>query len=333
MSIDTVMKPLEDAVTTPDTPPGTPVVFDQALTYFLRNPLMDRFTSLSKAHLNDINTQCSIDYKQYCSTIPSSQYDLTNTLSTNQYDNEHKPCHKLRGLLGFSHHHHQQRSLTSLSNQHYDDHHDGHHDHDHRNEDGHHDHPHDHSSRDPRVPIERIQDLSQLALGYGPYGDKCLTQSFQSLSSPCQFSLLNLQDLQHQYWDETTPLWDNEHDFHHHPHFGGLFIVLTVLLTSLFCCFRCCQIRSRSNLIKEQSKAIITAIQTNPALKTTVENATGLSVPNIHNNHNISSFFNPIFAPPAPIFTRPTPIYNGPTAPPMERIPIGTDCNRPATII
>lgn len=305
--------------------------FDEAVSAFLRNPVSERYSVASKQQLSAVRDQCAADLSTTCASIPVSGYDLAAmTLPS--------PAGKGPCKLGGHHHEH----ATDSHHDHTDhaDHVGGHHEKHHRGrrlqgrpeyaggerddraEEGknreekvgdRHDRG---AARDHVIDPRRRDEMRFIAFGFGPQGDSCMVNSLESLSPNCRGAMLDLQDLQHRYWQDSQPRpgWDHDGD---HPHFPVFLIVgLALLAISLaLCVFRCLGLRSRRSVVKEQTRNLVIAIGSNVALKSHVEMSTGLPVPDLLQR---SSFFS--WAP-TPTQTYTAAVHDAtPSAPPMRNV-------------
>lgn len=134
------------------------------------------------------------------------------------------------------------------------------------------------------------------SLGYGPNGDMCIYQNFNTLSQPCQGAIQQHFELRQQFWTEE----ESHQSCHAMAGFGlllGAFILGSVV--------RRCIYRKRF----QQVRKVMDAINANPALKAAVEAEAGVTMVIT----NISSF-SPKFPtnppPPPPGFPTCCPIFS-----------------------
>lgn len=92
-------------------------------------------------------------------------------------------------------------------------------------------------------------------------GDICLYQNFQQLSDPCQKSIADLHILRAEYWREDS--FSRHHGPHHHPHGFHMLYFLALLLLTLVTA----KLYRKRYIKRVQMMTIISAIESNPALK------------------------------------------------------------------
>ena len=309
----------------------------EAQAAFLRSPLLDKYTVLSKQYLNLVSTTCSADYATSCQNINSSPYS-SEELSMNPIPPGFLNDMSVRG-----------RDAGFLSRFHgHDDHH-----HHHRrlqgppprpgppqgprgpgphNETEFRMHERDHHMGPPgNQPLgpDPLAGLRLFPLGYGAQGDACLLNSFPDLSGKCQQSLMTLQDLRLSYWRDTAAgaVGGAMPPPHHGPGVLGIFLIIALVGSFVFCCFK----KFGKRRAVDHHVAVhdlILAINANPVLKDTVESTTGLQVPPPH-PVGPSRFFEFLRGNPylANTYRQGTPVFQAPSAPPAhyERAPTFDD--------
>lgn len=258
---------------------------DQAQAAFLRSPLLDKYTVLSKQYLNLVGTSCASDYSSYCANVDSSPYS-SNELGVNPI-----PPGLPRDLRG------RDGGLNAFGRPFSPD----RHPHHHRRLEGPHPGPgpddavdfqpqwgHPMPPRDQRHmgppglgPADPLAGLRLFPLGYGAQGDACLINSFPEVSGKCQQSLMMLQDLRLSYWRDTAAGAMGAPLPPHGPGLLGILLIIAILSSILFCCFK--KFGKRFGLGHDIAvRNLIVAINANPVLKETVESSTGVPVPPPH---------------------------------------------------
>ena len=153
---------------------------------------------------------------------------------------------------------------------------DRHNHHDHHDRHDHHDH-----WGPPPPPIEEDY-LFVGSLGYGDAGDMCVYQNFEKLAPQCQSSVADLHLLRKQYWEEEADMKHHgPHDPpgpHHLPNAWGVLLLASILAGLLV---------RKSRQHKHDMRAIITALEANPALKAQCKHSPHRQPQLIHALHSL----------------------------------------------
>lgn len=113
----------------------------------------------------------------------------------------------------------------------------------------------------PPPPPAQEDTLFEGSLGYGLMGDMCIYQNFENLVPSCQSSVADLHMLRSQYWEEESQ-WNGRMGHRGRPHQMSFF---WVLITMGFFFGIGISLRRR-RLANKDTRAILKAIQANPAL-------------------------------------------------------------------
>jgi hypothetical protein len=112
----------------------------------------------------------------------------------------------------------------------------------------------------PPPPIEE-DTFFEGSLGYGFMGDMCMYQNFENLAPSCQSSVADLHMLRSQYWAEES-LANSRMGSRGHSH--GMCVFWVLIMIGFFLGIGISLRRRR--LAKKDTRAILNAIQANPAL-------------------------------------------------------------------
>lgn len=114
----------------------------------------------------------------------------------------------------------------------------------------------------PPPPPAQEDTLFEGSLGYGFMGDMCIYQNFENLAPSCQSSVADLHMLRSQYWEEESQ-WNGRMGHRGRPHQMSAFLWVLIMMGFFFGIGISLR---RRRLAMKDTRAILNAIQANPAL-------------------------------------------------------------------